>query len=331
MRGVRAALVIVATIAGASAVHAQPATQAKWPDHPLRFIVPLPAGSAADVMARLIGQKLSERIGQPVIAENRAGASGILGADVVAKGTPDGHMLGIATSTTHVTAPIFNTKLPFDPINDFAPVALVGISPYVLVVNPKLPVKNVADVIALAKAKPRTLSYSSVGQASLAYLAMELFSAKTGAEFNHVPYKTSTQAVIDLVEGRIDLQFGILGTSLEMIRDGRLRALAIATDKRSDDLPDVPTMVEAGVNDFEVSLLFAVMMPPKTPAEIVTRINRDIVEIMAEPDVKRALAGQAIVATSSSPEQLRDRIQHEIALWRGLATKAGLLAEAGRN
>jgi tripartite-type tricarboxylate transporter receptor subunit TctC len=160
---------------------------------------------------------------------------------------------------------------------------------------------------------------------------MELFSAKIGAEFNHVPYKTSTQAVIDLVEGRIDMQFGILGTSLEMIRDGRLRAIAIATDKRSDELPDVPTMAEAGVKDFEVSLLFAVMMPPKTPVEIVTRINRDIVEIMAEPDVKRALAGQAIVATSSSPEQLRDRIQHEIALWRGLATKAGLVAEAGRN
>jgi tripartite-type tricarboxylate transporter receptor subunit TctC len=331
MRAVRAALVVVAMMFGASATNAQPATQDKWPDHPLRFIVPLPAGSAADVMARIIGQKLSERIGQPVIPENRAGASGILGTDVVAKGAPDGYMLGIATSTTHITAPIFNTKLPFDPINDFTPVALVGVSPYVLVVSPTLPVKTVADVVALAKAKPRTLSYSSVGQASQAYLAMELFSAKTGAEFNHIPYKTSTHAVIDLVEGRIDMQFGILGTSLEMIRQGKLRALAVATDKRSEDLPDVPTMAEAGVKDFEASLLFAVMMPPKTPAEIVTRINNGIREIMAEPEVKRALAGQAIVATSSTPEQARDRIQSEYALWRGLAAKAGLVAEAGRN
>lgn len=325
MKAVRAALVVVAMMCGAGAANAQ----SKWPDHPLRFIVPLPAGSAADVMARLIGQKLSERIGQPIIAENRAGASGILGADVVAKGAPDGYMLGIATSTTHVTAPIFNAKLPFDPVNDFTPVAIVGTSPYVLVVSPTLPVKTVADVIALAKAKPRTISYSSVGQASLAYLAMELFSAKTGAEFNHVPYKTSTHALIDLVEGRIDMQFGILGTSLEMIREGKLKALAVAMDKRSEDLPDVPTMAEAGIQDFEVSLLFAVMMPPKTPGEIVARINDDIREIMAEPEVKRALAGQAIIATSSTPVQAHDRIQREVALWRSFAAKAGLVAEAG--
>ncbi|AMN41973.1 Bug family tripartite tricarboxylate transporter substrate binding protein [Rhodoplanes sp. Z2-YC6860] len=325
MKAMRAALVVVAMMCGASAANAQ----SKWPDHPLRFIVPLPAGSAADVMARLIGQKLSERIGQPVIAENRAGASGILGADVVAKGAPDGYMLGIATSTTHVTAPIFNAKLPFDPVNDFVPVAVVGTSPYVLVASSTLPVKTVADVVALAKAKPRTISYSSVGQASLAYLAMELFSAKTGAEFNHVPYKTSTQALLDLVEGRIDMQFGILGTSLEMIREGKLKALAVAMDKRSEDLPGVPTMAEAGVKDFEVSLLFAVMMPPKTPNEIVTRISDNIRDIMAEPEVKRALAGQAIIATSSTPIEAHDRIQREVALWRGLAAKAGLVAEAG--
>src|SRR5262245_34378802 len=180
MKAVRVALAAVAMMFGASAANAHTATPGKWPDHPLRFIVPLPAGSAADVMARLIGQKLSERIGQPVIAENRAGASGILGSDVVAKSAPDGYTLGIATSTTHVTAPIFNTRLPFDPVNDFTPVAVVGISPYVLVASPTLPVKTVADLIALAKARPKTLSYSSVGQASQAYLAMELFSAKTG-------------------------------------------------------------------------------------------------------------------------------------------------------
>ena len=328
MRAVRAVLVTVSMALGTSAAHAQTAP-GKWPDHPLRFVVPLPAGSASDVMARLIGQKLSERIGQPVIAENRAGASGVIGADVVAKGPPDGSMLGMATTTTHVTAPIFNAKLPYDPINDFAPVSLVGTSPYVLVASPTLPVKTVADVVALAKAKPRTLSYSSVGQASQGYLAMELFSAKTGATFNHIPYKTSTHAVIDLVEGRIDMQFGILGTSLELIRQGKLRALALATDKRSDDLPDVPTMAEAGVPDFEASLLFAVMMPPKTPAEIVTRVNREIVAIMAERDVKRALAGQAIIATSSTPDQLHDRFRKEIELWRGLAVKAGLVAQAG--
>ena len=307
---------------------AQPSATSKWPDHPLRFIVPLPAGSAADVMARLIGQKLSERLGQPIIAENHAGASGTLGSDLVAKAPPDGYTLGIATTTTHVTAPIFNTKLPYDSVKDFTPVALVGISPYILVVSPALPVKTVADVVALAKRKPHTLSYSSVGQASQAYLAMALFSSRTGAQFNHIPYKTSTQAVLDLIEGRIDMQFGILGTSLELIRQGKLRPIALATEKRSDDLPDVPTMTEAGVDGFEASLLFAVMMPPKTPPEIVTRVNREIVDIMAQPDVKRALSAQAIVATTSTPEQLSDRMRKEVALWRGLAVKAGLVNES---
>ena len=324
MRALRAVFALILVLSGAGVAHAESSAAANWPDHPLRFIVPLPAGSAADVMARLIGQRLSERLGQPVIAENRAGASGILGSEVVAKAPPDGYTLGIATSTTHVTAPIFNAKLPYDAVKDFTPVALVGVSPYVLVVNPKLPVKTVADLVALAKNKPRTLSYSSVGQASQAYLAMELFSTKTGTEFNHIPYKTSTHAVLDLIEGRIDMQFGILGTSLALIREGKLRALALATEQRSEDLPDVPTMAEAGVDGFEASLLFGVMMPPKTPREIVTRVNREIVSIMAEPEVKRALAAQAIVATSSTPEQLEERFAKETALWRGLAAKAGV-------
>lgn len=316
----------VGLVIGGTTARAQTAP-ANWPDHALRFIVPLPAGSAADVMARLISQKLAERLGQPIIAENHAGASGALGSDLVAKSAADGYTLGIATTTTHVTAPIFNSKLPYDPIKDFMPVALVGVSPYILVASPTLPVKTAADVIALAKAKPNTLSYSSVGQASQAYLAMELFSNRTGARFNHIPYKTSTQAVLDLIEGRIDMQFGILGTSLELIRQGKLRPIALATEKRSDDLPDVPTMTEAGVDGFEASLLFAVVMPPKTPAAIVTRINRDIRDIMVQPDVKRALAAQAIVATSSTPEQLADRLTKETVLWRDLAVKAGLVSQ----
>ena len=324
-----AAIAIALLVFGATA-SAQTEVDPKWPRHPLRFIVPLPAGSAADVVARLIGQKLSERLGQPVIAENHAGASGTLGSDIVAKAAPDGYTLGIATSTTHVTAPIFETKLPYDPAKDFTPVALVGISPYVLVVSPKLPVKTVADVVALAKSKPKTLSYSSVGQTSQAYLAMELFSTKTGVELNHIPYKSSTHAVVDLIEGRIDMQFGILGTSLELIREGKLRAIALATKNRSEDLPDVLTMAEAGIDGFEASLLFAVMMPPKTPPEIVKRINREIGEIMAQPEVKRALAAQAIIATSSTPEQLSERMQTEMALWRGLAVKAGLVAQPGK-
>jgi tripartite-type tricarboxylate transporter receptor subunit TctC len=300
---------------------------ANWPDHPLRLVVPLPAGSAVDVIARLIAQRLTARLGQPVVVENRAGASGTIGAEVVAKAAPDGYTLGMATSTTHMTAPVLNAKLPYDPVKDFAPVAIVGVSPYVLVVNPKVPASTVAELIALAKAKPKTLSYSSVGNASQAHLAGELFASMAGVELNHIPYKTSTHAVIDLNEGRIDMQFGILGTSLALIREGKLRALAVTTEKRIEELPDVPTMIESGLPGYDVSLLFAVVMPGGTPAPIVERLNREIVEYVTGPEVRRVLAAQAIHVVSSTPDQLRERIAKEIELWRGIAQKAGLAPE----
>jgi tripartite-type tricarboxylate transporter receptor subunit TctC len=324
----RLILTCILTIASASAVIAQSrAVEGNWPDRPLRLIVPLPAGSAVDVIARIIGQRLSVRLGQPVVVENRAGASGILGSDAVAKAEPDGYTIGMATSTTHMTAPVLMSKLPYNPVKDFAPVAIVGTSPYVLVVNPKVPAKTVAELIAWAKAKPRTLSYSSVGNASQAHLAGELFAAMAGVELNHIPYKTSTHAIIDLNEGRIDMQFGILGTSLALIREGKLRVLAVTTKQRIEELPDVPTMIEAGLPGYEVSLLFAAVAPSATPAGIISRLNREINDIMAAPELKRVLTSQAIHAESSTPDQLRDRIATEIELWRGIAKKAGLKPE----
>ena len=320
------ALIMAIVVAGAASAQPESAT-VNWPDRPLRMIVPLPAGSAVDVIARLIGQRLSVRLGQPVIVENRAGASGVIGSDMVAKAAPDGLTLGMATSTTHMTAPVLNAKLPYDPVKDFAPVAVVGISPYVVVVNPKVPASTVAELIALAKAKPRTLSYSSVGNASQAHLAGELFAAMAGVELNHIPYKTSTHAVVDLNEGRIDMQFGILGTSLALIREGKLRALAVTTERRIDELPDVPTMIESGLPGYDVSLLFAVVMPAGTPRPIVARLNREINEFMATPEVKRVLAAQAIHVTSGTPDQLRERIAREIELWRGIAQKVGIKPE----
>ncbi len=320
----RVLLALVLSLSTAGMACAQPS---KWPDRPLRFIVPLPPGSAADVMARVIAQRLTVKLRQPVIVENRAGASGIIGSDLVAKSPPDGYTLGIATSTTHITAPILNLHLPYDPVKDFAPVAMVGLSPYVLVVNPNVPVKSVAELIALAKAKPKTLSYSSVGNASQAHLSGELFSTLAGVQLNHIPYRSSTHAVIDLNEGRIDMQFGILGTSLTLIREGKLRALATTTEKRTEELPDVPTMAEAGLPGFEAALVFAVVMPAGTPAPIVAQINKDIAEIMAAPEVKQTLSTQAIEARSSTPDALRDRIAQEIDLWQGLAKKVNIKPE----
>jgi tripartite-type tricarboxylate transporter receptor subunit TctC len=321
----RFALALIMAVISVGVARAQ--APADWPDRPLRMIVPLPAGSAVDVIARLISQRLSSRLGQPVVVENRAGASGVIGSDAVAKAAPDGLTLGMATSTTHMTAAVLNAKLPYDPVKDFAPVAVVGSSPYVVVVNPKLPATTVAELIALAKSKPRALSYSSVGNASQAHLAGELFAAMAGVELNHIPYKTSTHAVIDLNEGRIDMQFGILGTSLALIREGKLRALAVTTERRIEELPDVPTMIESGLPGYDVSLLFAVVMPAGTPSPIVGRLNREINEFMATPEVKRVLAAQAIHVTSGTPDQLRARIAKEIELWRGIAQKAGIKPE----
>jgi tripartite-type tricarboxylate transporter receptor subunit TctC len=312
-------LAILLSLASASLAQAQ-----SWPDRPVRVIVPLPAGSAADVVARLIGNKLTARLGQPFVVENRAGASGAIGADAVAKAAPDGYTLGIATSTTHVTAAILNPKLPYDPVKDFMPLAMVGVSPYVLVVHPSVPAKSIAELIALAKAKPKSISYSSVGEASLAHLAGQLFSTMAGIELNHVPYRTSTQAVIDLNEGRIEMQFGILTTTHQFIRDGKLRALAVTTRQRVAEFPDVPTLSEAGVTGYEAALWFAAMAPAGTPAPIVERLNQEINRALDEDDVKKALSSQMIQIDKSTPAEIRERIRTDVEKWRDAAGKAGL-------
>jgi putative tricarboxylic transport membrane protein len=315
----RILLAILLSLA-ATAAHAQSA----WPERPVTMIVPLPAGSAADVVARLVSRKLAERLGQPIIVENRAGASGTLGALAVAKAAPDGYTLGLATSTTHATAPILNPKLPYDPVRDFAPIALLGVSPYVLTVHPSVPAKTVAELIALAKQKPRALAYSSVGEASLAHLAAQLFSGMAGVELNHVPYKSSTQAVIDLVEGRIEMQFGILTTTHQLVREGKLRALAVTTQSRVPEFPDVPTMAEAGLKDYEAVLWFACLAPAGTSATIVARLNREIGEILAEAEVTKVLAAQAIQVEQSTSAELGRRIRDDVEKWRSAATAAGL-------
>jgi tripartite-type tricarboxylate transporter receptor subunit TctC len=301
--------------------------QQGWPDKPIRVIVPLPAGAAVDVVGRLIMTKLAERLGQIIVVENRAGASGALASEVVAKAAPDGYTLGMATSTTHVTTAILNAKLSYDPVKDFAPVALIGLVPYALAVAPKLPANNLKELLALAKAKPKTLSYSTVGAASQAHLATELMSTMAGIQLNHVPYRTSSQAILDLAEGRIDITFGVLGTLGPLIKDGRIRALAVTTEKRTADIPDVPTMAEAGLPGFEASLWFAVVAPAALPPALLTRLNREINAILGEPEIKRALSAHAITVELSTPDALRETIRIDIEKWRAIAVKAGVKPE----
>jgi putative tricarboxylic transport membrane protein len=324
----RLALALLLAIATGGAAVAQPGgADVRWPDKPIRMIVPLPAGAAVDIVARLICQKLGERIGQTIVVDNRPGASGAIAAEVVAKAPPDASILGMATSTTHVTTAILNAKLPYDPVKDFVPVAMIGVVPYALAVSPKLPAKDLKELLALAKAKPKTLSYSSVGNASLAHLATELMSSMAGVELNHVPYRTSSQAILDLAEGRIDVTFGVLGTLLPLIKENRIRALAVTTAHRVDDVPDVPTMAEAGLPGFEASLWFAVVAPAALPAPLVARLNREINTILSEPEVKKALAQQAIQVETATPEKLRETIRADLEKWRAVALKLGIKPE----
>jgi tripartite-type tricarboxylate transporter receptor subunit TctC len=305
---------------------AQPAA-ASWPTKPIRMIVPLPAGSAVDLVARMIGQKLGQRLGQTIVVENRAGASGIIGTEAIVRAAPDGYTIGMATSTTLATAPVLNPKLPYDPAKDLAPVALVGVSPYLLVANSGVPAKTVAELIALAKAKPGVLSYSSVGEASLAHLAGLLFSSMAGVELTHIPYKSSTNAVIDLMEGRIDLQFSILPTTQQQMRTGRLRALAVTTEKRLDELPDVPTLAESGLTGFEATLWFAVIAPKGVSPALIARLNREIVGAIAEPDVKNAWSVQGIFPEGSTSAELAERVVRDIAKWRTVVSGIKIKAE----
>jgi tripartite-type tricarboxylate transporter receptor subunit TctC len=319
----RLACALVALLAGVATASAQ-----DWPKlKTMRMVVPLPAGTAVDGIARLICTKLGERIGQIIVVENRPGASGLLASDTVAKAAPDGYTLGMATSTTHVTTAILNAKLPYDPVKDFVPLAMVGIAPYVLTVSPKLPVTNLKELLALAKSKPKMLSYSSVGNGSLAHLATELMASDAGVEFNHVPYRSTGPALFDLAEGRIDITFGLLGSTMPMISDKKVRTIAVTTEKRMPQIPDVPTFIEAGMPDMDASLWFAVIAPGGLPAPIVERLNREINGIIESPEVQSVLEKQAVAVEIATPDKLRAQIAADLEKWRAVANKIGVKPE----
>jgi tripartite-type tricarboxylate transporter receptor subunit TctC len=313
----------LALLTMATTAIAQPSSE-KWPDRPVRFIVPFPAGSASDLVARIISKDLSERLGQQLVIENRSGGSGTAGTDALAKAAPDGYTIGLATNTTVGVAASLNPRLSYNPVADFTPVSMIGSSPYVLAVHAGLPAQNVQELIAIAKAKPRALNYASAGPASLAHLAGELFSQVAGVELTHVPYRSSAQAVTDSMEGRIELQFGTLGPTLEQIRSGKLRALAVTSAKRTPSLPDVPTMQEAGLANYEVVLWMALLLPAGSPSAIQVRLNQSVQDALDSKDVIAALRAQGIDPEPSSSEALGGRIRAEIAKWRDLAKEAGL-------
>src|SRR5215467_13577079 len=320
---IRISLVLLAATLISTAAQAQ----SGWPSKPIRLIAPFPPASTADVIGRVLGQKMSQRLGQPVVVDNRVGASGNIGADAIAKAAPDGHTIGIVTSSTHAVAVSLSGKLPYDPLKDFTPITMLANTPYVLVLYPGVPAKDIKELIALAKAKPRALNYGSAGPASLAHLAGPLFANLTDTQLTHVPYKSSAKSVIDLISGRIEMQFATIAPTLANIRAGQLRALAVTGRKRSDALPDVPTLDEAGIKGYEATLWFALVGPAGLPAAIAAKLNQEAIDILNSAEMKEALAQQGLVPDSSTPDALTAQIRTDIAKWRDVIAKAGITAE----
>jgi tripartite-type tricarboxylate transporter receptor subunit TctC len=298
--------------------------QAEWPARPIRLIVPFTAGSSSDIVARIVAQKLGERLKQQVFVENRVGASGNLGSEAVARAEPDGYTMGLANASTHAVAPSLSSRLAYDPVKDFAPVSMLGSSPFVLSVFPGLPARSVAELIGLARAKPHTLTYASAGPATLAHLSGALFEKMARIEMIHVPYRGTAPAALDLMEGRVDMQFGTIPPSIGNIRDGRLRALGITGAVRNAALPEVPTIAEASLPGYESSLWQGYVMPGRTPPAIIAKANREVTAVLNDPAVRTALSEQGVEPEPGPPQALGDRMRADVSKWHDVIVSAGI-------
>lgn len=318
--------VLLAALCGAlPAAHAAQADEA-YPTKPIRLIIPFAPGGGTDLTGRAIAQKLSESLGQTVVADNRAGANGTIGADLAAKAPPDGYTISMISSS-HSVNPSLMKRLPYDLITDLAPITQATTQPYALVVHPSVPAKSVKELIALAKAKPGTLNYGSSGTGGLSHLSGALLSHLAGIDINHVPYKGGSPAMIDVISGQIQMLYSTILQSHAHIAAGRLRPLAVTTAKRSRAMPDLPTMAEAGVKGYEVAGWYGVVGPAKLPRPIVTRLNQEIVRALRMPDVAEKMAADGSEPMGTTPEQFGAHIKAEVAKWRDLIQKSGIRAD----
>ena len=297
----------------------------QFPVKPVRLVVGFSAGGGTDLMARLIGQKLSEWWGQQAVVENRVGAAGTIGADFVAKAAPDGYTLLLGSVNQNAIAPAVYTKVPYNQVRDFAPVVYVGYSTMVLTVHPSLPVKSVGELIALAKARPNQLtSASGGGSGSAHHLSLEMFMAATGVKIIHVPYKGSSQSVIDLISGQVHVAFDVLPPTIEHIKQGRLRALAVTSLKRSSKVPDIPTMDEVGLKGFEMLNWYGFFAPARTPKDLVAKLNTDINKALQEPSVSKRFDEVGIEIGGGTAETFDAYVRAEVAKFEKVAKAAGV-------
>ncbi len=305
------------------AVLATSASAQAYPTKPIRLVVPVPAGGPPDILAREVAQKLTEAWGQAVVVDNRPGAGGNIGSELVAKSPPDGYTLLMGTVGTHAINPSLYAKMPYDHVQDFTPVILVAGVPNVLVVNPALPVSSVQGLIAYAKANPGKLNFASSGNGTSIHLSGELFKVMTGVDMTHVPYKGSSPALRDLMGGQVQLMFDNLPSSLALIKAGKLKALAVTSAARAAALPDVPTVAEAGLPGFEASSWFGVLGPAGTPPAIVAKLNGEIAKWLATPEAKDKLLSQGAITAGGTPEDFVRHIATETAKWQRVAKASG--------
>lgn len=303
------------------------AAAASYPTKPIRLIVPFPAGGATDMMARGMAQRLGTELGQQVIIDNRGGAGGTTAAEAAAHAAPDGYTLFFGTMGTQAINPALYPKLRYDPLKDFAPISVTHLTPRVLLVGPQVSAKNVSELIALAKAKPDALTYGSAGNGSSSHLAGALFESMTGIQMLHVPYKGSAPLLTDVLAGRVDMTFDSYVVYEEHIKSGRARALAVTSSQRLQALPQVPTMAQAGVKDYEVSNWLGLLAPAGTPKDVLAKIHAALGRTMATPMLREQLTTLGVQASFGSPEAFGNLIQSEIPKWAAIVRKSGASAE----
>ena len=298
-----------------------------YPVRPLRFIVPFPPAGGGDIVARAVGERLAERLGQQVVIDNRGGASTIIGAELAARAPGDGHTLFLAPNTTMAVIPSLRRDLPYDPIADFQPISLLTTSPYLLVVNPALPATSVRELIALAKAKPGRIDYATPGRGTSNHLAAEMFRLMSGADLTHIPFKGTAQAYTSVMGGHVSMMFSSTASVLPHVKAGRLRALAISTARRNPAVPEIPTIAEAGVPGYHAASWSGIVTPRGTPRAIVDRLNTEVAAVLRESDLRQRLAGQGYDPETSTPQAFGAFIRTELERYGKLVKAAGITME----
>jgi tripartite-type tricarboxylate transporter receptor subunit TctC len=322
MKKITSLVLAIASLMATPLVGAQSAAQS-FPNKPIRFVVPFPPGGGNDILARALAPKMSEILGQQVVVDNRAGAGGNIGADYVAKSPPDGYTIVIASNQVTMNPWIYS-KLPFDIAKDFSPVAQIASVPMLLAINPEVPAKNLKEFIALAKAKPGSLNYSTPGLGTPQHIAFEVFNFDAGVKVTHVPYKGTAPSIIDLIGGQVQATIGTMASLEQHVKTGKVRAIAVSTPQRSPAMPDVPTIEEGGLKGYNVPLWYSVLAPANTPKEIVSKISASIRDALKDPQTKAQLERQGFVESYLDPAQMTALIKQDLTYWQKAISNIGL-------